>query len=418
MCNLRFSLFHCRLEANKVVFSEPKSLVRTYCQEAREADKVPPTVSINWKENTDPDFHTSYMAHNPRKLDMWNSYQVTGSAKSEEFDKCNGMPRTLSAGLQAAWEQLERTGLHDPLSVVHYERLDAIGTGTASRHDSGQVGEIQSGYNGIYFDEIPEALPSHHSDFTSINRNPSVTASQLNGASPDLDTEMNSEPEKKRGRRKFPEGWVASKNLISERKRREKLQKSLLDLRALVPKITKMDKVSILSDAIEHVQDLKQKVEMLENLSTTVEDGSIDQATAECSKSSGSNLEVSEADDEGHNQYHASEDASCSARCDYQSNSSSQDWAMHQAQLDVTKLEHGLYKLNFTCKQQPGVLVQLSQAIEAFVIEIVHTNIVVITPTKVTCSFVVKMSSWNVMAVTDVEADIKQLLGQSGLLFS
>lgn len=86
--------------------------------------------------------------------------------------------------------------------------------------------------------------------------------------------------------------------------------------------------------------------------------------------------------------------------------------------MDVTKLEHGLYKLNFTCKQQPGVLVQLSQAIEAFVIEIVHTNIVVITPTKVTCSFVVKMSSWNVMAVTDVEADIKQLLGQSGLLFS
>lgn len=29
-----------------------------------------------------------------------------------------------------------------------------------------------------------------------------------------------------------------------------------------------------------------------------------------------------------------------------------------------------------------------------------------------------QMSSWNVMAVTDVEADIKQLLGQSGLLFS
>lgn len=63
-----------------------------------------------------------------------------------------------------------------------------------------------------------------------------------------------------------------------------------------------------------------------------------------------------------------------------------------QLQLDVTKLEHGIYKLNITCKQQAGLLIQLSQAIELFVLEIVHTNIIVITSTKVTCTFVVKVN--------------------------
>ena len=63
-----------------------------------------------------------------------------------------------------------------------------------------------------------------------------------------------------------------------------------------------------------------------------------------------------------------------------------------QIQLDVTKLDHGVYKLDLICMQQSGVLVQLSQAIEAFVIEIVHTNIVVITSTKVSCTFIVKVN--------------------------
>jgi hypothetical protein len=63
-----------------------------------------------------------------------------------------------------------------------------------------------------------------------------------------------------------------------------------------------------------------------------------------------------------------------------------------QMQLDVSKLERGIYRLNITCKQQAGLLVKLSQAIELFVLEIVHTNIIVITSTRVTCTFVVKVN--------------------------
>ncbi|KAJ4725010.1 transcription factor FER-LIKE IRON DEFICIENCY-INDUCED TRANSCRIPTION FACTOR [Melia azedarach] len=54
-----------------------------------------------------------------------------------------------------------------------------------------------------------------------------------------------------------------SKTLISERKRRGRMKEKLYALRALVPNITKMDKASIIGDAVLYVQDLQMKAKKL-----------------------------------------------------------------------------------------------------------------------------------------------------------
>ncbi|KAG1355059.1 transcription factor GLABRA 3 [Cocos nucifera] len=54
-------------------------------------------------------------------------------------------------------------------------------------------------------------------------------------------------------------------HVLSERRRREKLNEKFLVLRSLVPSLSKVDKASILGDTIEYLKELQKKVEELES---------------------------------------------------------------------------------------------------------------------------------------------------------
>ncbi|KAK3423417.1 transcription factor bHLH61 isoform X1 [Eucalyptus grandis] len=69
----------------------------------------------------------------------------------------------------------------------------------------------------------------------------------------------------KNNRARKKSGGQPSKNLMAERRRRKRLNDRLSMLRSIVPKISKMDRTSILCDTIDYMKELLQKINHLQH---------------------------------------------------------------------------------------------------------------------------------------------------------
>jgi hypothetical protein len=211
---------------------------------------------------------------------------------------------------------------------------------------------------------------------------------------------------------------VASKNLVSERKRRKKLNEGLFQLRSQVPKISKMDKASIIGDAIDYVRELQKELEEIESEideleqkctgSINDEGGSVEAATGEnFSGPTSSNPEVVENALETAVTVESSADKGSG-------DSMGAPLAQKILEVDVTRLEEQTYHLRIFCQRGPGVLVQLVQAVESLGVQVLNAHHTAFQE-NILNSFIAEMKDPEV-ETEDVRRTIFSVAAQYGLV--
>ncbi|KAK7353811.1 hypothetical protein VNO80_19263 [Phaseolus coccineus] len=142
------------------------------------------------------------------------------------FQKRAALRKNMSSGEGSEKKRKEREEVVEDVSF----------DGSGLNYDSDDLTEINN--NGGKVDD-----GSAKKGGNSSNANSSVTGLDQKG--------------KKKG--------MPAKNLMAERRRRKKLNDRLYMLRSVVPKISKMDRASILGDAIEYLKELLQRINDLHN---------------------------------------------------------------------------------------------------------------------------------------------------------
>ncbi|XVE98862.1 hypothetical protein REPUB_Repub03eG0145300 [Reevesia pubescens] len=152
---------------------------------------------------------------------------------------------------------------------------------------------------------------------------------------------------------------AASKNIVSERNRRKKLNERLFALRAVVPNISKMDKASIIKDAIEYIQELHEQENRIQAEIMELESGKV-------KKNPGYEYELLRS-------------KKTKLENIFDCGGSSRTSPIEVLELKVTNMGEKTVVVSITCSKRIDTMVKLCEVFESLKLKIITANITAVS---------------------------------------
>ncbi|EOA12749.1 hypothetical protein CARUB_v10028430mg [Capsella rubella] len=213
----------------------------------------------------------------------WSSCNGSGLA-GKAFDTCNpvwvtGLDQIYGSGCDRA-KQGGGLGLQTIVCIPLDNGVLELGSTELIRHNSDLFNKIRFLFHFEGSKDLSGAPTStqFRSRIHNPNTNPSpvyqpiqmnISGEEFNRINATVIPEK--KPGKKRGRKPNHGREKPLNHVEAERMRREKLNNRFYALRAVVPNVSKMDKTSLLEDAVRYINELKSKAENSESGKTAVE---------------------------------------------------------------------------------------------------------------------------------------------------
>nr|XP_043639829.1 transcription factor bHLH90-like [Erigeron canadensis] len=166
-------------------------------------------------------------------------------------------------------------------------------------------------------------------------------------------------PRKKKGQEE-----LQSKHVSAEQSRRNRIKDGLFTLRALVPKITKLDRVSILGDAAEYIKELQINVQLLEDEVKRLDDAAA--AADDDSKSHLDEVEVCKPKISSYQQH---------STLKGHSRRSTSSCRKPEVEVEVHQIGPKHFLVKLTCGQKRGAFQRLMEILNSLGLQVLDVNV-------------------------------------------
>ncbi|KAM6541665.1 hypothetical protein CsatB_006112 [Cannabis sativa] len=229
-----------------------------------------------------------------------------------------------------------------------------------------------------FLEQVTENKEQHGNEKDS-NKQEEGRSNSVSDCSDQIDDEDNGKYRRKSGKSD------QCKNLFAERRRRKKLNERLYTLRSLVPKISKLDRASILGDAIEYVKDLQSQAKELQDeleeqsdndgLNSNI-NGKRNNVLSETLSRDDTNFRSRPEHEKVQNEFHLETSRSGSISKQNQDSDTTNDKAPQmEPQVEVAQIDGNEFFVKVFCEHKPGRFVRLMEALNSLALEVTNANV-------------------------------------------